>query len=216
MRCLHRAGVVHIRSNTNTHVTVHSGTAGMISVATDVACSLFICGSRLLQRHVRARLPLVPLISYHLMDSLVFVPIMLGVLFFLFEFFGDHVLAFLVLLVVWGCEVFSAVACRTAHSLRNFPRAFLVCHGLFHVYHLTWPLGFGYLALLASVSAIQVSMFHLWSNFELPAIIAGRVNLQRLREIQLGAETSTVRVGLRANAFPDANMNAPLVQPPPQ
>jgi len=63
------------------------------------------------QLHVRSRLSLLPLISYHLLDSLVFVPIMLGVLFFLFEFFGDHVLAFLVLIIVWGCEVFSAVVC---------------------------------------------------------------------------------------------------------
>ena len=38
-----------------------------------------------LQQHVRARLPLLPLVTYHLLDSLVFVPIMLGVLFFLFE-----------------------------------------------------------------------------------------------------------------------------------
>ena len=158
-----------------------------------------------LQRHVRARLPLVPLVSYHLLDSLVFVPIMLGVLFFLFEFFGDHVLAFLVLLIVWGCEVFSAVACRTAQSLRLFPRVFLMCLGFFHVYHMTWPLGFGYLALLACVAALQVAMFHLWATFELPAITSGRVNVNRIREVQLsGPDTATLRAGIRMDGFQDA------------
>jgi hypothetical protein len=157
-----------------------------------------LCG----QRHVRSRLPLLPLVTYHLLDSLVFVPIMLGVLFFLFEFFGDHVLAFLVLVTVWGCEVFSAVACRTAHSLQLFPRVFLMCLGLFHVYHLTWPLGFGYLALAGCVTAMQAAMFYLWTNFELPAVLEGRVHAGRLREVQIAsADTATVRVGFRMNAF---------------
>ncbi len=108
------------------------------------------------QQHVRARLPLIPLITYHLLDSLVFVPIMLGVLFFLFEFFGDQVLAFAVLLTVWGCEIFSAVACRTALSLRIFPRAFLLTMALMHVYHMTWPFGFSYIALMSAHAMLFV------------------------------------------------------------
>ena len=111
------------------------------------------------QQHVRARLPLLPLVTYHLLDSLVFVPIMLGVLFFLFEFFGDQVLAFLVLLSVWGCEIFSAVACRTVASLRLFPRVFLLTMILMEMYHMTWPFGFGYLSLLAANSVLLVCGF---------------------------------------------------------
>ncbi len=94
--------------------------------------------------------------TYHLLDSLVFVPIMLGVLFFLFEFFGDQVLAFLVLLSVWGCEIFSAVVCRTVASLRLFPRVFLTAMISMQVYHMTFPFGFGYLALLAADSVLLV------------------------------------------------------------
>ncbi len=108
------------------------------------------------QQHVRARLPLLPLVTYHLLDSLVFVPIMLGVLFFLFEFFGDQVLAFLLLLSVWGCEIFSAVACRTIASLRLFPRMFLLTMILMEMYYMAWPFGFGYLALLAANSVLLV------------------------------------------------------------
>jgi len=55
----------------------------------------------LLQHHVRHNLSYVSLIFSHLVDSLVYIPIMVGMLFFLFEFYGDQLLAFLVLAQVW-------------------------------------------------------------------------------------------------------------------
>lgn len=79
----------------------------------------------------------MPLVFTHVVESLVFVPIMvgakarelryslcaavthnnnitvtalqLGVLFFMFEFFGDQLLAFLTLIALWLCEVFSTI-----------------------------------------------------------------------------------------------------------
>lgn len=56
------------------------------------------------------RLWLGHLVFTHLIESLVFVPIMLGVLFFLFEFFGDQTLAFLVIIAVWVCELYSIIS----------------------------------------------------------------------------------------------------------
>ena len=44
-------------------------------------------------------------------QSLAFLPIMMGVLMFLFEFFEDQALAFMVFSVVWMSEVFSLVRC---------------------------------------------------------------------------------------------------------
>ena len=63
----------------------------------------------ILQRRVSRRLPLTSLVVAHIVDSLVFVPIMLGMLFFLFEFFSDHVVGFSVLTIVWEAELFSVV-----------------------------------------------------------------------------------------------------------
>ena len=54
---------------------------------------------------MRHRLSYVALIATHLVESLVYVPIMVGILFFLFEFFSDQLLAFFVLSMIWICEV---------------------------------------------------------------------------------------------------------------
>jgi hypothetical protein len=63
-----------------------------------------------LQAHVQSHRPLGHLITTHVVESLVFVPVMVGMMFFLIEFYGgDKFLAFMVLSVVWVCEVFSSV-----------------------------------------------------------------------------------------------------------
>jgi hypothetical protein len=63
-----------------------------------------------LQTRVRAGMPLGGLILDHVLENLVFVPIMIGMIFFLIELYGgDKFLAFMVLSMVWICEVFSAV-----------------------------------------------------------------------------------------------------------
>ena len=64
-----------------------------------------------LQTYVRARLPLRGLVVKHILESLVFVPVMVGMIFFLIEFYeGDKFLAFMVLSMVWIAEVFSAIS----------------------------------------------------------------------------------------------------------
>ena len=63
-----------------------------------------------LQNRVRHQQPIERLILGHLLENLVFVPIMIGMIFFLIEFYGgDKFLAFNVLSMVWICEVFSAI-----------------------------------------------------------------------------------------------------------
>ncbi|XP_010923757.1 membralin-like protein At1g60995 isoform X2 [Elaeis guineensis] len=62
-----------------------------------------------LQHHARHQLPTFQLIFAHVIESLVFVPIMIGILFFLFEFYDDQLLAFLVLTLVWLCELFTMI-----------------------------------------------------------------------------------------------------------
>jgi hypothetical protein len=63
----------------------------------------------LLQSHIRQRLPYVQLVFKHVVESLVFVPITVGTIFFLIEIFEDQFLAIMVLTLVWICEVFSAI-----------------------------------------------------------------------------------------------------------
>jgi hypothetical protein len=64
-----------------------------------------------LQEYVRQERPLASLIVKHVVENLVFVPIMVGVFFFLIEFYGgDKLLAFGVLTIVWVCQVFGIIA----------------------------------------------------------------------------------------------------------
>jgi hypothetical protein len=63
-----------------------------------------------LSRRVHLSLPLQGLITTHVVQNLVFVPIMVGMMFFLIEFYsGDKFLAFMVLSIVWCVEVFSVI-----------------------------------------------------------------------------------------------------------
>lgn len=63
-----------------------------------------------LQAHVRSRRSVVNIVTMHIAENLVFVPIMVGMIFFLIEFYrGDKILAFMVLSLVWLCEVFSVI-----------------------------------------------------------------------------------------------------------
>jgi len=63
-----------------------------------------------LAEHVRANRPVVNLVTTHVVENLVFVPIMVGMIFFLIEFYrGDKFMAFMVLSLVWVCESFSVV-----------------------------------------------------------------------------------------------------------
>jgi hypothetical protein len=63
-----------------------------------------------LQTHVRTRQPVVHIVLLHIIENLVFVPVMVGMIFFLIEFYrGDKFISFLVLTVVWLCEVFAII-----------------------------------------------------------------------------------------------------------
>ncbi|XLR19341.1 hypothetical protein HN51_066028, partial [Arachis hypogaea] len=73
-----------------------------------------------LQHHAWHRLPTFQLIFVHVIESLVFLPfsivflglflqIMIGILFFLFEFYDDQMLAFMVLILFWLCKIFTLI-----------------------------------------------------------------------------------------------------------
>jgi len=134
-----------------------------------------------LQQRVRERLNILPLVAAHLIDSLVFVPIILGVLFFLFEFFDDQLLAFLVVLAVWASEIWSITSCRTVESMKVFPRCFALFMTWFHAYFLSYPFGYSYLCLLTTSLALVCCAFHLFNRYELPALEAGLVSSRQPR-----------------------------------
>ncbi|EPS72367.1 hypothetical protein M569_02391, partial [Genlisea aurea] len=123
-----------------------------------------------LQHHARHRLPTFQLIFVHVIESLVFVPIMIGILFFLFEFYDDQLLAFMVLILVWICELFTLISVRTPISMKFFPRFFLLYFLVFHIYFFSYTYGFSYLALSTCAAFMQHLILYFWNRFEVPAL----------------------------------------------
>ncbi|GMJ09760.1 high sterol ester 1 [Hibiscus trionum] len=123
-----------------------------------------------LQHHARHRLPTFQLIFVHVIESLVFVPIMIGILFFLFEFYDDQLLAFMVLILVWLCELFILISVRTPISMKFFPRFFSLYFLVFHIYFFSYTYGFSYLALSTAAAFMQHLILYFWNRFEVPAV----------------------------------------------
>ncbi|XP_030510328.1 membralin-like protein At1g60995 isoform X1 [Cannabis sativa] len=123
-----------------------------------------------LQHHARHRLPTFQLIFVHVIESLVFVPIMIGILFFLFEFYDDQLLAFVVLILVWLSELFTLISVRTPISMKFFPRFFLLYFLVFHIYFFSYAYGFSYLALSTTAAFMHHLILYFWNRFEVPAL----------------------------------------------
>lgn len=160
-----------------------------------------------LRRRVNLNLPLQKLISAHVLHSLIFVPLMVGKMFFLIEFYkGDKFLAFLVMSLVWCVEVYTVLSLRSWQGITYFPRIFFLLFSLFHVYYFANPAtGFSYTAFWVIVLFIVHSMMFFWNRYELPAIAFGYITIQRPR-----ANTAAF------TAAPQLQEPQPLLQTPPR
>ncbi|CAM9597119.1 unnamed protein product, partial [Ectocarpus fasciculatus] len=130
----------------------------------------------LLQYHIRQGIPVTKLVCTHLIESLVFVPIMVGIMGFLYEFFGDSMLTFMLLSMLWICECYTVVCVRTTTSAMLFPRFSFVLFCFFHFYSFSFPFGFSYVALATVSTMLWYIMVHFWNQYELPALLSGRIN----------------------------------------
>ncbi|AQK64021.1 hypothetical protein ZEAMMB73_Zm00001d013620 [Zea mays] len=147
-----------------------------------------------LQHHARHHLPTFQLIFVHVIESLVFVPIMIGILFFLFEFYDDQLLAFLVLTLVWLCELFTMISVRTSISMQFFPRFFLLYFLVFHIYFFSYTYGFSYLAFSATAAFMQHLILYFWNRFEVPALqrfMRSRAHIHQQTDALLVQDEST-------------------------
>jgi len=130
-----------------------------------------------LQKHIRQRKHFSQLIIIHCVETMVFVPIILGIFFFLNDcFYNDKVLSFTILSGIWVCEIYSAVFLRTIPSSIYFPQVFFAYFTLFHVYYFSCPFGFTYAALFSITLLMLHSMLFFVNRFELPAFAAGLVS----------------------------------------
>ena len=138
-----------------------------------------------LRQHIRLHLPIVGLVLEHTMQSLSFVPVVVGILFFLFEFFNDQVLAFLLLMLVWLCESYTVLFTRTTTSMLYFPKLFALYFLMFGVYFFSFPYGFHYIAMGLTASQLYTCILYYWFQYEIPAVEAGDISIHRPRMLVL-------------------------------
>ncbi|KAL4321629.1 hypothetical protein AHAS_Ahas14G0129600 [Arachis hypogaea] len=80
---------------------------------------------------------------------------MIGILFFLFEFYDDQMLAFMVLILFWLCKIFTLINVQMPISMKFFPRLFLLYFLVFHIYFFSYSYGLSYLALSTTVAFME-------------------------------------------------------------
>ncbi|POM66471.1 Hypothetical protein PHPALM_17664 [Phytophthora palmivora] len=136
----------------------------------------------LFQNRQQLQIPFTSLVVTFFAQSLMFVPVLVGMLFFLFELYRDRLLAFGVMTVMWVGESFSVISVRTRLSQAYFPPLFFCLFTFFHVYLFSFPFGFSYVALGAmSILLLQLMLFF-WNCFEIPALNRGEISRMRPRE----------------------------------
>lgn len=123
-----------------------------------------------LQFIMRSQMGYGRVIVRYAMDALVFIPIIAGMLFFLFEFFDDQALAFVVLVLTWLCEFAASGSTRHWISRQYLPKLFFCYFGAFHVYFFSFPLGFSWLALVTSILFMVHAALSVWNHCELPLL----------------------------------------------
>ncbi|KAG8061994.1 hypothetical protein GUJ93_ZPchr0003g18134 [Zizania palustris] len=152
-----------------------------------------------LQHHARHHLPTFQLIFVHVIESLV-----------LFQ-----LLAFLVLTLVWLCELFTMISVRTSISMQFFPRFFLLYFLVFHIYFFSYTYGFSYLAFSATAAFMQHLILYFWNRFEVPALqrfIRSRAHIHQQTGVQITSSTiytSTLHIA-RVNMRDPGTMNVGL------
>ncbi|KAM0948656.1 putative membralin [Dioscorea sansibarensis] len=141
-----------------------------------------------LQHHARHRLPTFQLIFVHVIESLVFVPIMIGILFFLFEFYDDQLLAFLVLTLVW---LLFGLQYQCSFSLASSCSIFWCSTFTF------FPMdnGFSYLAFSTTAAFMQHLILYFWNRFE--RYTRTRAQLQQQSGVSIYTSTLIARVNVR-------------------
>ena len=138
-----------------------------------------------LRQHLRLHLPIIGLVLEHTMQSLSFVPVVVGILFFLFEFFQDQIMAFLLLMLVWLCESYTVLFTRCTTSMLYFPRLFAVYFVMFGVYFFSFPYGFHYVAIALTASQLYTAMAYYAFCYEIPAVERGDISIHRPRMLVL-------------------------------
>jgi len=136
-----------------------------------------------LKEYVRTDTPVLSLITTHILNILLFIPLTIGLLYTLqwVVYRGDVYASFGVLSLVWFIRAFSIVCVRTHPSLHFFPRTQFLYYSLFHLYSQVYPHGFIRAALSVTTLFCVHSMVFFFHRYELPAVQAGAIHSARPR-----------------------------------
>ncbi|TYZ62098.1 hypothetical protein PybrP1_000910 [[Pythium] brassicae (nom. inval.)] len=138
--------------------------------------------SELFQNRSQLQIPFANLVLVYFAQSLLFVPVLVGMLFFLFELYKDRFMAFAVMSLVWVGESFSVISVRSRLAQVYFPPLFFCLFAGLHVYVFSFPLGFTHIATAATAVLLALLMLFFWNDLEIPALRRGQVCVHTPRE----------------------------------
>lgn len=81
---------------------------------------------------------------------------------------------------------------RTTTSAILFPRFSFVLFCFFHFYSFSFPFGFTYMALATVSTMMWYFMVHFWNQYELPALLSGRISALNVRMMYQGGILSMI------------------------
>nr|CAG4719242.1 unnamed protein product [Naegleria fowleri] len=108
----------------------------------------------------------------HLFQNLMFVPVLLGVIHFIDNFFsGDQKASLLVFCLIWISQIFMNNVCNSRFSKAVFPWVLHFYCSTYFIYYFSHPHGYSYLAFSTLFSVIVQKMLYLWNTCEYNYIV---------------------------------------------
>jgi len=123
-----------------------------------------------LHHAAKYNLSTLKLIAQHVLDCLVFVPVLAGMLFLLAEVFKNQITAFMILLYMWLCEVYVLASSKSEIGKNYFYGMSFIIFNACPLQYLSQPPGSAFdFFFTLSFSTLYV-MIYIWNRYDLPSI----------------------------------------------
>ena len=113
----------------------------------------------------------LPLISKHVLDCLLFVPVFAGMLFILVELFNDQIIAFVLLLYIWLREVYVLVSSKSSFGECVYNGISFVLFIRFTLNYLNCSTHVVSESILTLSFSSLYALIYVWNRYDLPFLV---------------------------------------------
>ncbi|EFC45334.1 predicted protein [Naegleria gruberi] len=120
-----------------------------------------------LQAHLNSVNQILRSFLTHLFQNIMFVPVLLGVIGFIDNFFGgDQKISLMVFCLIWLAQIFLNNICSSRFSRSVFPWILHFHCGVYLTYYFRYPTGYSYFGFFVCLVLVSEMMLHFWNNYE--------------------------------------------------